>query len=184
MFDEPAAQNGTKRGGHGGKARPRADGMAASLLVKRGADDCEAAGYEECRPQSLNASGNDEQMNIGGESASQRSRGEDGHAHQKDETASKQIAERAADENQSAEEQSVRRDDPLHIHDGGLKAGLEGGQSDVDHGAIDEGHAGAKNGGREDPGARVLYAGNVEVSGFEQGFIARWSHVLANASEV
>jgi len=54
-----------------------------------------------------------------------------------DTLSAKQIAERPADKNQRAQEESVRLDHPLYVHHGRVKAGLEHRQSDIYDRAID-----------------------------------------------
>jgi hypothetical protein len=62
-----------------------------------------------------------------------------------------QIAERAAHQNQRREQQSIGFDDPLHVHHGCMKAGLQRRQSNIDDRAVDESHAGTENGGGKYP---------------------------------
>src|ERR1700737_66079 len=61
MLDKPSAKDRTESGRNRGKSGPRANGPASGLLaaprvvVERCADDCEAAGNQQRRPDSLNA---------------------------------------------------------------------------------------------------------------------------------
>jgi hypothetical protein len=58
----------------------------------------------------------------------------------------------AAYQQQRREQQGVRLDHPLRLESRGVQVGLDGGQRHVDHRAVDEGHAGADDGGGEHPG--------------------------------
>src|SRR5216117_2481610 len=59
------------------------------------------------------------------------------------------IAHRAADEDQRAQEEGVRFDDPLHLGDRRVKIRLKGGKGHVHDGRVDERHARAKDRGDE-----------------------------------
>src|SRR5579863_3250224 len=158
--------------------------MATAFLVERRTDNRQATGHQQRSPDTLNAPGNDQLMNAGGDSASPGSPGEDCHARYKGQTAAKQVAQRAADQNQGAQEQSVRLDDPLHIHHGCVKARLDRRQSNVDNCAVDESHTGPENGCSEYPWPRLGPARNFDISGPDYGFIARWSHAHYGCSPV
>src|SRR6266478_3445682 len=56
------------------------------------------------------------------------------------------------------------------------KACLEGGQSDIDDGAVDESHAGTENRRGEYPRSGLFCTGSSGACREEYAFIARWSH--------
>ena len=69
-----------------------------------------------------------------------------GSSDDEHQAAPKHIAQRTADENQGAQEQSIRLDHPLHIDNRCLEAGLKRWQRDIHGCAVDECHAGTKDG--------------------------------------
>ena len=159
---------GPNASGDGGESGPRADGAAALLLGKRCADDGEAAGSEQRGADALDRAGVDELMDILREAAGGGGDREDGDAHDENPTPAEEVAGRATDENECAEEEAVGFDDPLDVDDGGIEGGLKRGQGDVDDGAVDEGHAAAEDGGGEDPGGR---------GGADGGYVGGGRHV-------
>jgi hypothetical protein len=62
-----------------------------------------------------------------------------------------------------------------------VKVGLDCGQSDIDHRAIDERHTGSENGRNEDPCIPRLLVPNSAHPGSDYGFVARRSHVAIDA---
>src|SRR5438876_3650952 len=64
VLNEPAAQHRTNRGGDRRETRPRADRLAAALLVEGRADDCEATGYEQRSSDTLNAPRDYQLLNV------------------------------------------------------------------------------------------------------------------------
>src|SRR5271155_1181094 len=124
MFDEPAAQNRSHGRGDRSEAGPCADRLAACFLIERGTDDREAAGDEKSGSYTLDTARDDELLKIGGEATCDGSSRKNSHADQEHPPAAKQIAERAAHENQGAQEQSERFDDPLHAYDARVQGGL------------------------------------------------------------
>ena len=176
MLDEPAAEDGTECHSHGGKAGPGADGAAAIFFGERCADEGEAAGSEKRGSDSLKGAGDDELMDRLRESACSGGEGEYGDTCHEDTTAAEEVSGGASDEDECAEEQAVGLNDPLHVDDGGFKAGLECGQGDIDDRAVDECHAAAEDGSGEDPGAGLGSAGSVGGGRVDRGFVARGAH--------
>src|SRR5262249_21130006 len=113
--------------------------------------------------------------------ASGRRDRKNGDAEEKHAPASEEIAHRPADQNQRAEEQSIAFDDPLHVDDCAAERFLNGGEGGVHDGAVDEGHAGAKDGDGEDPGLGGLGAGNGGMGGLYYRFVAGWLHGFPRA---
>ena len=94
-------------------------------------------------------------------------------------SAAEQVAEGAADENQSSQEQPIRLDHPLHTDHGCVETCLECGQSYIDNGAVDKGHAGAEDCRCEDPAPGPIRARNVSMHRSDNGFIAWRFHILS-----
>ena len=176
VFDQPAAEDGTERHGDGGKAGPGADGAAALLLGKEALMMARLPGVSKRGAQSLKSAGGDQLMDGLRHPASSRGKGEQRDAYQKNTTAAKEVASGTSDQDQCAEKQSVGLNYPLHVDDSCVEAGLEGGQGDIDHRAIDEGHAGAEDGSSEDPGSRAGLTGDVGGAGADGRFIAGRPH--------
>ena len=114
-------------------------------------------------------------MYVRGNPATHRSQGEDRYTQDEHQAAAKQITKRTPDENQRSQEESVGLDHPLHINYRCMKAGLERRQSDIDDGAVDEGHAGTDNGRGEYPWSCFCRTKNPDVSRLDYGFVARRS---------
>src|SRR5260370_16757035 len=93
-------------------------------------------------------------MNVQSKSATGGSRREDYHADYEDSAPAKQVTKRASDKNQGRQEQSVRLDHPLHVDHGRMKTRLQRRQNNIDHRAVNERHAGPKNGRSKYPGPR------------------------------
>lgn len=176
MLHQPPAENGSNCGGDRGKARPCADRLAATFIVERRTDNRETSWYQQRSSQALNASGHEQLINVGSRTASCGCGGKDPHAHHEDHAAAKQIAQRAADQYQRAQEQTVRLNDPLHIHHGCLKARLDRRQGNIDDRAVDKGHAGAKDGRREYPQLRSFATLGFVAPRSQYGLITRRFH--------
>ncbi len=115
-------------------------------------------------------------MDIARETAGGGGESEKGHASKEDTATAEEVAGRAADQDEGTEEQAIGFDDPLHVDDGSFEGGLQSGQGDVDHRAVNEHHAGAEDGGGEDPRARLRFAGHTGVRGTDGSFIAGRLH--------
>src|SRR5882724_1340709 len=102
MLNQPTAKDGSNRSSDGRKARPCANRLAPTFLIERSTDDCKAARDQECGPDTLNAPGDDQLMNVCRNPAAHRGCGENCHTKQEYPAATEQVAERAPDQNQRA----------------------------------------------------------------------------------
>src|SRR5580692_8378118 len=107
MLDQPSPEHRPNSGSDCGEAGPGADCLSAAFLVERCADNRKAARNEQCSSHALNASGDDQLMNVQRNSATSRSHREDGGSDDEDQATSEQVAERTTDENQGSQKQSV-----------------------------------------------------------------------------
>src|SRR5437773_12521033 len=80
LLDQPAAEDWSNSGSNRTKARPGADRASAIFLAKRTADDGEAAGDKQRRPESLGSGGDYQRADSGSQTAPRGSRGEDDYA--------------------------------------------------------------------------------------------------------
>ena len=167
MFNQPAAKNGPNGGRDRCKARPCADRLAPTLLVERCADNRKAAGHEECGAHTLNASRDDQQlMNVRGEATTPRKKAAKNRNtnHEPPKRRPNRSPSEPPTRIRALQQESVRLNHPLHIHNRGAKAGLERRQSHIDDGAIDESHARTENGCCEDPWSRLRSTRNLQVA--------------------
>ena len=67
-----------------------------------------------------------------------------------------QVAQRPAGQQQRGQRQGVGLDHPLHVDERGVEGRLQRRQRDVHDRAVDERHAGAEDGRREDPARRAF----------------------------
>ena len=146
-----AAEYRSDDAGHGAEAAPRANGFAALLFWKSCGDHGEAAGDHEGLADALSCSGGDQHADAACEAAPAGGSGEQNNPGEKDAHAAKAVTKAATNKGECGGHERVRLDDPLHATGVGVQAGLHGGQCDVDDGAVDEGHAGAEDGGDEYP---------------------------------
>src|SRR5205823_3782703 len=107
--------------------------------------------YEEGGADALRRTRHDERAHRSRETAGDRRDGEQHDASKERPLTSELIAHRAADENQTAQEQGVRLDHPLDVSDGRVQLCLKRGQSNVHHGRVDERQAGADDGRHQRP---------------------------------
>src|SRR4029077_11899949 len=98
--------------------------------------------HEKGSSYTLDTSCDHELLNVRSKTASDGSGRENSYAKQEHRPAAKQVAQGAADENQSSQEQPIGFDHPLHTDDGCVEACLECRESDIDDSAVDKGHAG------------------------------------------
>ena len=151
VFDQPAAEHRTDCGGDCGKGGPGSDGAASLSRVKRGADEGQTAGDKQGCADALQAAGEDERGHGRSEPAPDGGKGEEEHSGDKDFSAPVEIAERAAQEQKGREQECVGLNDPLDVAYGCVEGRLQCGESYVDRGAVNEGHAGAEDGGDQNP---------------------------------
>src|SRR5204863_6550907 len=133
------------------KARPSTDSASTFFLRKGSANDGQTAWNEKRGAKSLNCASSDQLPDIPSESTSGRCQRKERDTNEKNAPAPIMIAERTADEQERGEQKRISFDDPLQIRSSGVEACLQGGQRDVDDGAIDEGHAGSEDCGCEYP---------------------------------
>ena len=69
MFNQPATKNGAERCSDRSESRPRSNRMTPAFLVKGGTDDGETARHQERSAHALNASCEDQFVNVRGDSA-------------------------------------------------------------------------------------------------------------------
>jgi len=141
MLDQPSAQKWANRGSNRGKARPCPDRLTATLFVERCADNRKAAGDQERTSNPLDGSCGDQLLNRRREAANNRRQRKNRHSREEHPASPKEVAERASDQNQRAQEKPVGLDDPLHVHNRRVKTGLQCWQGDINNGAVDESHA-------------------------------------------
>ena len=173
MLDQPPAQYRPHCSSDRSKARPCADRLSPALLVKRCADNRKAPRHKQRSTNALDASGKNQLVHVRGSPAARRCHRKNCHAQHKDQPPAKQVAKRAANQNQCPQNEPIKLNHPLHIHDRCMKAGLQSRQSDIHHCTVDKSHAGADNRGSEDPRPRLRGTGRVWTPGPDYSFIAR-----------
>ncbi len=180
---------GARGRGNAAEARPDADGLAALFFRKRGADERQAAGHQQGAADPLHRARGNQLLHIGREPASDRCNGEDADADREDAAPPEVVAERAAHQQQRGEQQGIRLDHPLRLERGGPQVGLDGGQCHVDDRAVDEGHAGADDGGGQHPGFGGFGAGGscalapCRISALSQGALPICATMTSDPSE-
>ena len=155
---------------------PCADGLAAGLLVERCTNDGKTSRHKKGRSHTLDTPGDHQLTNAGSPAASRGSQRENHNTQHEHAPAAVQVSERAADENQRPQKQSVGLDHPLHIDHRGMKASLERRQSDIDDRAVDKSHAGTEDGRHQDPVFCGWAAGRLSTHRADYGFVARRSY--------
>src|SRR6185295_2836583 len=106
------------------------------------------------------------------QAAPRRGQGEAGDADDEHPPPAVAVAERAAHQQQRGEEERVRLDNPLHLRHRGAELFLQSRQGDVDRRAVDEAHAGAEDGGGQDPGLSRPRARRRGRCGADHAFVA------------
>ena len=96
MLNQPAAKDRPNGGGDRGEPRPRSDRLTTTLLVERRTDNRKTAGHQKCSSHTLNAPGDDEQMDVRGSAATRGSQGKNRDTYREYQTTPKQIPERTA----------------------------------------------------------------------------------------
>ena len=103
MFNQPAANNRTNRGGDCGEAGPCANGAAAVFIAEGRADDSETSWNEQSGTDALNGASHNQLANVRGSSTPCRGKGKKHHSHNKDATTAVSISERATHEQKCGE---------------------------------------------------------------------------------
>ena len=114
-------------------------------------------------------------MNIGRQSAPDRSQRKQDHANRIDFLATEKITERAAEQQEGGEKERVGFNHPLYIRDRCVEICLQRGQRYVNDCAVDEYHARAENCRGEGPPALHLSARccGRRLPGINKAFVAR-----------
>src|ERR1700741_2956801 len=124
MLDEPSAEQRAKGGSNRREAGPCTNRFAAGVFVEAGANYCKATGNQQCRADPLHAARDNQLVNAGGETTSYRGCCKYSHSDEKHPSASKQVSEGTAGENQRRQENSIGLDYPLHIDHARVKCCL------------------------------------------------------------
>ena len=125
-------------------------------MPDRRLDHRQAAGRQQRARGALEDAGEDELAGVLGEPAERRRHGEPDDADDEDLPPAVAVAEAAAEEDQGREGEEVAVADPLQVGEAGVEVLADPDQGDVDDRAVEHGHAGAEDRGRDDaaPGLR------------------------------
>ena len=151
VVDDPTPHQRPGRGGNGRKSRPRADGPAALGLRECGADHRERTRNEKRGADALNRPRGDELRHARSNSAPDRCDGEYREAGHEHSPASKPVAARAADQEESGEAQDISVDHPLNRRGRCREILRDRGQGDIDHRLVDIGDDRGENGRNQHP---------------------------------
>jgi hypothetical protein len=135
---QPAAD---ERPDHECNARPRrpgSDRCPALLAAERRSDHREARGREDRARDPLQPAGDDQRVAVGRRRAQDGREAEAEDAEQEEAPCPEQVAERPSDEQQRAERQQVRVDEPLLEREPSPEISLDRRQRDIDDGRVDE----------------------------------------------
>ncbi len=154
VLDQPAAGDRANRRRDGAESGPGADRSPAIRIVERRADDGEATRHEKGRADSLERPAGDQRRRRRRQATEDRRPREDDEAGEEHTLAPELVAQRAADQNEGAQEQRVGLDHPLHLGDRGVKIRLQRGQRHVHDGGVDKRHARREDSGGEHPAPR------------------------------
>ena len=139
-MEQPAGQDGP---GHGGQAHQRADrhqGPAQVLGREHDLHQGQALRDHDRPEQALQQAGDDQEDDIGGETAGQRGQGEAGHAEQEQPTAAEQVPEPARGDQAEREGRGVGAQHPLHGHLAAAEVRADGRAGQVGHAGVDQVH--------------------------------------------
>ena len=121
-----------------------------SLRGKTAVRDREGGGEDEGGAQALDAAEEDEGFGVLGEGGADRPGAEDDHADGEPALAAELVADGAAGEEGTGEDEDVAVGDPLESGGGGLEVAGDGGEGGVHDGAVDEDHEDADGHDGED----------------------------------
>ena len=152
-LDQVAADERSDGGRDAAQPRPGADGLSAVFGTEGGLDDRQALGYEQRGADSLEGTSRDQHAGAGRDPTEQRGGGEPQHADDEAAPAPVVIADRAADQDEGRQGQSVGRHGPLERLQPAVEGAADRRQGDVHDGAVDHDDAGAQDGGRDHPAA-------------------------------
>ena len=150
--------------------------MAAPLLIKRCADDRQAAGNEQRAADPLHRTCDDELSNSRRQAAPERSERKDKNAQRIDTATPNMVAQGSPNQDEGGEKEGVHLHYPLHIRRGGVQVSLEHGQGDIDDGAVNEGHARSKNCRYQYPDPGMWGTGSVNGFRTENTFVTWCFH--------
>ena len=146
-IDQPAAQQGTEGAGQRAHGGPGADGPAARFALECAAEDGQAVGHQERGTESLQAPARQQPAETGRGGAQHRGQGEQDQSRHEQAAPAEVVAHAAAQQDQGAQRQQIGIDGPGQLRRPGAEIARQGGQGDVDDGAVDKCHAGAEDGG-------------------------------------
>ena len=173
MINQETAEHRPERRRHRAVTRPRADGLAALVAGERRADDGEAARHQQRPAGALHSTRDDQLLDARCQAAPQRRRREQHHADGEHAPAPEVISRGTAGQEQRPEKKRKRLHDPLRVGHGCAESCLQSRQRDVDHGAVDEDHAGRENRGGEDPGPDLRRTGDRRWRTQHDSFVTR-----------
>jgi NAD dependent epimerase/dehydratase family len=173
---QPAAEDGADHRGDRCKSRPGPNRLTTPLLIKRCADDRQAAGNEERAADPLHRTCDDELRNSWRQAAPDRREREDENAQRIDTATPNMVAQGSPNQDKGREKEGVHLHYPLHIRRGGVQVSLEYRQGDIDDGAVNEGHARSKNRRNQYPDSGMWGTGSVNGFRMEDALITRRFH--------
>ncbi len=148
---EPAPEERPHGRADAPEPRPQAHRPAPVVGVEGGLDEGERTGREQRAADTLEGAGGDQHTGVRGQTAQQGRGGEPQHAEDEDAAAAEPVAEGAAEEDQPGQRDHVGVDGPLQGGEVGTEVAADVGQRDVDDGRVQQRHAGAEDGGQQDP---------------------------------
>src|SRR5581483_4965953 len=161
--DEPAADGRADHERDAAPGRPLPDRRAARRARERRREHRERRGSEERARDSLQAAEDDERGRVRRRRAEDRDGAEARDADREHAELDEDLAERAADEDQGAEREEVRVDDPLLRREPAAEVVLDVRQRDVDHRTVDERHRRAQDARDERPAREVRHLHDPKV---------------------
>ena len=139
---------------------PRADGTRPIARPEARLDHRQAPGSQQRAAHALDQPSGDQEAGAGRHGAEQRGHGEEHHADDEYPASPVPVAERAPEQDHRGERQQVAVEDPLQRRRGGMEVTADVRQRDVDHRAVQERHAGAEHGDRQNPSPRLALVGH------------------------
>jgi hypothetical protein len=119
--------------------------------TETGRQQGQAARHQQGAGRALHRAGGDEDGHGRGQSAGGGRHGEADEPNEEDALAAVAVAEGAAQQQQRTQRQQVGVEDPLQTREAAAQAPFDGREGDVDHGAVEQGHAGAEDAGEHQP---------------------------------
>ena len=182
VVDQIAAQQRSDGRGDAARARPGADGRATPLFRKTRADQRQTAWHQQRTADALHRACRDQLPHVAGQRAAERGQREQRHAQGEHAAPPEAVAQRAADQQQRREEEGIGLDHPLRLESGGAQVGLDRRQRDVDHRAVDKGHARTEDRRQQHAALGSRRAGRRGAAVRDGGFVAGQAQRLAHGS--